>query len=284
MSGGWIAVALSNALGPSEVLPAALDDHDYVLWRDENGQLHAQEDRCPHRGMRLRYGFVRGDRLACAYHGWQFDATGQCRHIPAHPTLRPTEAMKVRVAPVAESDQLIWLHRASAPGSSGSPGSDAQPGPKVPWSSPWTASPVRTIHVNADLATTAQTLEQLTIDGLSPGCSSMTPVMSITSMHHDGASGPAATASDCGPWLGMRIDTDQAGRMRGLGWALQPLNKDRTGVHALALAADATDGVDNAWRHAILRGLRGLRELAPGTQPLDGGFRVFSSEVSGVRP
>ena len=42
-----------------------------VLWRDGAGKVHALEDRCPHRGMRLSFGFVRGDALNCLYHGWQ---------------------------------------------------------------------------------------------------------------------------------------------------------------------------------------------------------------------
>src|SRR3546814_15276430 len=40
-----------------------------VLWRDADGQVHALEDRCPHRGARLTLGWALGDRVACWYHG-----------------------------------------------------------------------------------------------------------------------------------------------------------------------------------------------------------------------
>jgi len=58
---------------------------DLVVWRSASGVLSAWENRCPHRGMRLSHGFVRGESLACAYHGWHFECSGRCHYIPAHP-------------------------------------------------------------------------------------------------------------------------------------------------------------------------------------------------------
>ncbi len=38
-----------------------------VVWRDAEGQVHALEDRCPHRGARLSLGWNLGNRVACWY-------------------------------------------------------------------------------------------------------------------------------------------------------------------------------------------------------------------------
>ena len=70
--------------------------------------------------MRLSFGFVRDDHLACLYHGWQYDAGGQCRRIPAHPDLVPPETIRVPVLDSIERLGMIW---ARADGSS----PDAQP-------------------------------------------------------------------------------------------------------------------------------------------------------------
>ena len=43
-----------------------------------DGQIRAYADSCPHLRTRLSQGLLRGNVLACATHGWQFDAgTGQ---------------------------------------------------------------------------------------------------------------------------------------------------------------------------------------------------------------
>jgi Rieske [2Fe-2S] domain len=34
-----------------------------VVWRGQDGKVHAWEDWCPHRGMRLSFGFARGKSL-----------------------------------------------------------------------------------------------------------------------------------------------------------------------------------------------------------------------------
>ncbi|GAB3044382.1 aromatic ring-hydroxylating dioxygenase subunit alpha [Acinetobacter apis] len=54
-----------------------------VVWRDQNNELHALEDRCPHRGARLSLGWNLGDRVACWYHGVEVNAEGKAVDVPA---------------------------------------------------------------------------------------------------------------------------------------------------------------------------------------------------------
>lgn len=105
----WIAVGLSGDLLPSMAMPGRIDGRDLAIWRGASGQVHAWGDRCPHRGMRLSHGFVRGESLACIYHGWQYDAKGGCEHIPAHPDLVPPKTICASTFSCAETDGVIWV-------------------------------------------------------------------------------------------------------------------------------------------------------------------------------
>jgi phenylpropionate dioxygenase-like ring-hydroxylating dioxygenase large terminal subunit len=48
--------------------------------RLESGRLVVVDDECPHDGGRISDGFVEGERLVCARHGWELDVIdGKCR-------------------------------------------------------------------------------------------------------------------------------------------------------------------------------------------------------------
>lgn len=85
----WIPIGLEAQFPVSTAHPVVANDEPLVVWRDQAGHLHVWEDRCPHRGMRLSFGFVRGETLTCLYHGWRYGGDGGCKHIPAHPDLEP---------------------------------------------------------------------------------------------------------------------------------------------------------------------------------------------------
>ncbi|AYG63123.1 Rieske (2Fe-2S) protein [Rhizobium jaguaris] len=113
LEAGWAPVALSSSIEPGTSAGAVVDGSEIVVWRDNSGNAHVWEDRCPHRGMRMSFGFVRGDHIACLYHGWQYDTAGQCRYIPAHPTLDVPQTIKVPTYSTTEKYGIIWATRAS---------------------------------------------------------------------------------------------------------------------------------------------------------------------------
>lgn len=59
--------------------------------------------------MRLSHGFVRGERLACIYHGWQYDGSGACSYIPAHPKLEPPKTICVQHHVCRKQDETVWV-------------------------------------------------------------------------------------------------------------------------------------------------------------------------------
>lgn len=57
-----------------------------VVYRDGQGRIAVQSQRCPHRGGDLSRGEVHASSIACPYHGWEFgSAGGTCTRIPSLP-------------------------------------------------------------------------------------------------------------------------------------------------------------------------------------------------------
>lgn len=102
----WYAATWSRDLGEKPMARRFLGE-PVVLYRQENGQPAALEDRCCHRAAPLSKGRCIGDYLECGYHGLQFDASGNCVHVPVQ-TKVPPDAM-VRSYPVRERWNVIWI-------------------------------------------------------------------------------------------------------------------------------------------------------------------------------
>jgi phenylpropionate dioxygenase-like ring-hydroxylating dioxygenase large terminal subunit len=85
----------------------------FVLFRDGAGAARALLDRCPHRNVPLSLGKVtRAGQLECAYHGWQFDGSGQCRAIPGLMDADLTRERRCPHAEVREQEGLVWVYAA----------------------------------------------------------------------------------------------------------------------------------------------------------------------------
>jgi nitrite reductase/ring-hydroxylating ferredoxin subunit len=136
----WIPVAASHLLGPGKVMAVTVDEVDLAVWREASGAAHAWIDRCPHRGMRLSLGAVAGDTLICPYHGWRFDAAGQCVQMPAHPTTAPPRAAHTRPVASREEGGFVWARLA------GEPSAQAIPSDRIADRTP-APTPVRTLTI-----------------------------------------------------------------------------------------------------------------------------------------
>ncbi len=78
----WYPVCTSDELTATAPLRATLLGLQFVAFRDADGNARVLADTCVHRGGSLSCGKVTVGRIACPYHGWQFDGDGRCRHIP----------------------------------------------------------------------------------------------------------------------------------------------------------------------------------------------------------
>lgn len=87
--GGQLLRRYWHAIGPAAALSEArpkqklrLLGEDLVLYRDKSGRYGLVAEKCSHRGVSLYYGFVEADGIRCAYHGWKYDACGNCIDQP----------------------------------------------------------------------------------------------------------------------------------------------------------------------------------------------------------
>lgn len=191
----WIAVGLDHQVQPGSSNPAIVEGQPLAIWRGESGAANVWEDRCPHRGMRLSFGFVRGNMLRCIYHGWGYEAGGQCALIPAHPELTPPKTICANVYPSAERYGILWTNLAKDTRSE-----PPELGPAHGW------APVRSVYVNRNAAAVAERLPEA-------DCGIADASISIN--------GHGAATIDAGPDLTLLV-------------AIQPVSAERCGLHVVA--------------------------------------------------
>jgi phenylpropionate dioxygenase-like ring-hydroxylating dioxygenase large terminal subunit len=104
----WHPVLRSDDVVPGKPLGVRLLGEDLVLWRAD-GVVRAWQDLCVHRGTRLSLGVVQDHTLACPYHGWTYDVSGRCIHIPAHPDQSPPAKARVKVYQAQERYGMVWV-------------------------------------------------------------------------------------------------------------------------------------------------------------------------------
>lgn len=133
-------------------MPARIQAGSIALWRSQSGRVAASADRCPHRGMRLSHGFVRGEQLSCIYHGWSYSQAGKCLRIPAHPGLVPPDTIRVVTHKVEETSGIVWV-------------ANGEPAVKPPLFEGLV--PLRSLIVHAGRAALAAAGAKIATDGLS---------------------------------------------------------------------------------------------------------------------
>ena len=84
LKNAWFAACPSSRLAAKEPRAVSLLGEPLVVYRDADGKPHALEDRCCHRGVQLSLGRItKQGHLACGYHGWEYDGSGRCVHVPS---------------------------------------------------------------------------------------------------------------------------------------------------------------------------------------------------------
>jgi vanillate O-demethylase monooxygenase subunit len=103
----WHPVLYSSELGeqPKQVF---LLDEQLVLVRLA-GEVRCFSDLCVHRGTPLSRGWVEGDEIRCAYHGWTYGPDGMCTSIPARFGSNIPRRARLVAHDVRERNGLIWV-------------------------------------------------------------------------------------------------------------------------------------------------------------------------------
>ena len=130
-----------------------------LVWRTAGGKLASFDDRCVHKRMPLSEGEVLSDGvLECAYHGFCYDATGNCVRIPSQLDLPIPSRAKLRPFPIVEQDGLAWVW-VGDPALSGT----AVPPPTPELAGPeWETHMFDPVHVPANYALLIENLMDIT--------------------------------------------------------------------------------------------------------------------------
>ena len=79
----WYPLALATEVTQDKPLRVTVLCLPFVVFRDTAGHAKVLSDTCVHRGGALGLGKIRGDHVACPYHGWEFGGDGGCKRIPS---------------------------------------------------------------------------------------------------------------------------------------------------------------------------------------------------------
>ncbi len=104
----WYPAGFDADLGRGEVQEVVFWKRSIAVYRAENGKIHALENRCAHRQLRLSKGEVKGCNLVCGYHGWFYNGDGKVEKM-SHETFGLKPKIKIPSFPVQVRYGLIWI-------------------------------------------------------------------------------------------------------------------------------------------------------------------------------
>jgi cholesterol 7-dehydrogenase len=112
---GWYNLCPSASLKKGQVIEVEAFGQKLAVFRNESGDAGVFNAFCPHLGANLSDGKVVGDRLVCPFHGWQFNKSGKCVHIPYSDREPPAKA-RTKSWTVKENWGLVlvWYHSEGA--------------------------------------------------------------------------------------------------------------------------------------------------------------------------
>jgi len=115
----WQPIGVTLDLDENPVKRVRIFGEDLTLYRDRSGSYGLIGPRCLHRGVALDRGVPDECGLRCCYHGWVYDATGQCIEQPFEDTVSPEARYKDRIKiagyPVQELGGMLWAYLGPLP-------------------------------------------------------------------------------------------------------------------------------------------------------------------------
>lgn len=105
---GWYFVSTREAVRKAKLIRKTWMGENVIVWSDDSGRVCVADAYCPHLGADLgpaAGGRVCEGRLVCPFHGYEFDATGQCVATPFAP---PPKTARLGVYETQEILGLIF--------------------------------------------------------------------------------------------------------------------------------------------------------------------------------
>ena len=85
---GWYFIGSRESIERAKLIEKTWMGEEIVAWADEEGRICVADAFCPHLGSHMgptAGGLVRDGCLVCPFHGFEFDAAGQCVATPNAP-------------------------------------------------------------------------------------------------------------------------------------------------------------------------------------------------------
>ena len=102
----WYVAAFADEIG-RHLLKRKLLGKPVVLFRTEAGEAVALADRCAHRSFPLSASELQGDTIVCGYHGFRYNAAGDCIDVPSQ--AKPPRCIGVKAYRLIERGPLVWI-------------------------------------------------------------------------------------------------------------------------------------------------------------------------------
>lgn len=113
MPSGWFDVAHARELPALAVITRRIAGQEIVLYRTEGGTVSAVAPHCPHMGAHLGCGGrVRGERIVCPFHAFEFDRDGRC--VKTGYGTPPPPRARLATWPVHELHGLVFVWHGAA--------------------------------------------------------------------------------------------------------------------------------------------------------------------------
>ena len=108
----WIPAAMSSEIERDGApMRLVLLGERLIAFRDSAGRVGIMDHRCPHRCASLFLGRNEENGIRCVYHGWKYDAEGNCVDMPNAPPHQDFKhKVKAKAYKVAERNGLVWVY------------------------------------------------------------------------------------------------------------------------------------------------------------------------------
>jgi phthalate 4,5-dioxygenase oxygenase subunit len=108
----WIPAAMSSELerdgAPMRLM---LLGEQLIAFRDSSGRVGIMDHKCPHRCASLFLGRNEENGIRCVYHGWKYDADGNCVDTPNIAGDSDFKRhIKAKAYKTAERNGLVWVY------------------------------------------------------------------------------------------------------------------------------------------------------------------------------
>ena len=105
----WYAVEHDEAIARRQIVEVTFWGTSVAVYRDEDGRLHALENRCAHRHLPLTEGIVRGRQIVCQYHGWSYNGAGELGDRAPELFGKKMPKCRLRSYPLRVRYGLVWI-------------------------------------------------------------------------------------------------------------------------------------------------------------------------------